>query len=114
ANWYLLGCAHLQACEVAAAAACFGKAYHAEWRLESAALLTFACLKASAADGGLARLHDIMLTTWSEVGRPPLGRRAVERQLIAAAFADRDRKALTFPMDAAEFSTRLVACGAAT
>jgi hypothetical protein len=82
ALWYLLGCAHLRQGAVGSAAQAFGRAYHADWRLASAALMTFACLKASADETGPTTLLRHVVTTWDEMGRPPLARRADERRLL--------------------------------
>lgn len=84
ANWYLLGCAQVRRGDVAAGARYFGKAYHADWRLESAALMTFACLKASVGEGGADSLRHHMVVTWGEMGRPALGRNAGERRILEA------------------------------
>lgn len=45
AAWYLLGAVRLRAGQTREAARCFGTAYHRDDRFESAALLTFTCLK---------------------------------------------------------------------
>src|SRR5262245_53898308 len=50
--WYLLGCGHLAEGRNKEAARAFGVAHHADFRLESAALLTFTSLKAAGPAGG--------------------------------------------------------------
>jgi hypothetical protein len=84
AGWFLLGCACLREHDIAAAARAFGAAYHADCDIESAALLTFACLKTSAEDARPETLRRHLLTTWDEMGHPPLGQAAVERRLFEA------------------------------
>lgn len=83
--WYLLACDHLRAGRVALAARAFGLAYHADARLESAALMTFACLKASSqpAEALVPRL----IETWHELRRPAIGQRAVEEPLLTCLAA---------------------------
>lgn len=80
AAWFLFGCAHLREGRIGDAARAFGVAHHADYRVESAALLTFACLKASAADqsGILKQIID----TWDEMGCPAVAERRAERLLF--------------------------------
>lgn len=68
--WYLVGCEHLAESRFKEAARAFGVAHHADFRLESAVLLTFTCLKVAGPAGGdwLVRLVE----TWREMGRPRL------------------------------------------
>jgi hypothetical protein len=77
--WYLLGCAHLQSLSTKDAARAFGAAYHADCNLESAALLTFACLKARERDVGdlIAQVGK----TWEEMGQPDLDEHGEDRLL---------------------------------
>lgn len=81
---YLYGCACLREGDVAAAARAFGAAYHADYRLESAAMLTFACLKAYADEAGTGTLRQHVLTTWDEMKRHRLAISAIERSVIEA------------------------------
>ena len=66
--WYLLGCAHLHHSQIRSAARAFGMAHHADCKLESAALLTFACLKAG--EGSDSDVVDQIAITWDEMKRP--------------------------------------------
>lgn len=85
AAWFLLGTDLLRAGRMADAARAFGMAHHADWQLESAALLTFTCLK-SRDEGGEAFLRHLT-TTWIELRRPVPGERAVE-QLVLDGLAE--------------------------
>lgn len=80
AAWFLLGADRLRTGEMADAAKKFGMAHHADWELESAALLTFTCLK-SRDDGGEVFLQHLS-TTWTEMRRPALGAREAERLVL--------------------------------
>lgn len=65
---FLLGCALLRQSRTAEAARAFGTAHHADWRLQNAALLTFAALKArEGADGDII---EQIIHTWREMKRP--------------------------------------------
>lgn len=66
--WFLLGCHHLAQGEFRQAARAFGIAHHADYRFASAALLTFAALKAASPGGG--DWITVLAATWHEVGRP--------------------------------------------
>ena len=79
--WYLLGCAHLRVDQTREAARAFGAAYHADFRVESAALLTFASLKT--ANGSSDRFPEHLATTWLEMGSPPVLRRPEDCVLVA-------------------------------
>ncbi len=79
--WFLRGCAGLRRHEAREAARAFGMAHHADWRLESAALLTFACLKST--DGPSSDFPAQLALTWQQMQRPPLLRRAEDRLLVA-------------------------------
>ena len=79
-GWYLLGCHFLGAGRIKDAARVFGMAYHRDVRIESAALLTFACLKAQETDW--ADILDQMAVTWVEMGRPTLLESTIERAAL--------------------------------
>ena len=66
--WYLLGCHHLAEGDYRQAARAFGIAHHSDHRFASAALLTFAALKAASPTGG--DWITLLAATWHEVGRP--------------------------------------------
>ncbi len=68
--WYLAGCAYLQRGRAKEAARAFGMAHHADWRLDSAAMLTFACLKTP--EGEDSNLIEQIVTTWREMRKPSL------------------------------------------
>jgi hypothetical protein len=78
--WYLLGCAYLQDSRPRLAARAFGVAHHADYRLETAALLTFACLKA--AEGPDSDIINQTIQTWHEMRKPDLTRRAPDRLML--------------------------------
>ena len=78
--WYLLGCSHLRAYRMKEAARAFGMAHHGDCNLESAALLTFACLKAD--DGEGSEIIERVLETWEEMRRPEIGRRIEDREMM--------------------------------
>lgn len=78
--WYLLGCACLRAGRVREAARAFGAAHHHDCDLETAALLTFACLKAREGPG--TDLIERVLTTWEEMQRPDVTRRTADRRML--------------------------------
>jgi hypothetical protein len=80
AAWYLCGCACLTGCRTRQAARAFGMAHHADSGLETAALLTFACLKAS--DGEDSDLIEQITTTWHEMKKPDILRRQEDRLLL--------------------------------
>jgi hypothetical protein len=85
-GWYLLGCAHLRRYETKLAARAFGMAHHADCNLDSAALLTFACLKA--AEGPDSDIVEQMVITWQEMKRPQLPRHAQDDLLLECLSAD--------------------------
>lgn len=66
--WYLMGCHHLAEGDYRQAARAFGIAHHSDYRFTSAALLTFAALKAASPGGG--DWIALLAATWHEVGRP--------------------------------------------
>ncbi len=79
--WYMIGCIHLGEYRTKKAARAFGIAHHADCNLETAALLTFACLKA--AEGPDSDIVEQIITTWSEMGKPDVLRRRQDRRLLA-------------------------------
>ena len=79
-GWYLLGCLHLRSCRVKEAARAFGMAHHSDYRLETAALLTFACLKAKEGEG--SDIIEQILVTWQEMKRPDVVHRAEDRRML--------------------------------
>lgn len=80
AAWYLLGCAYLQEGRPRLAARAFGVAHHADYTLETAAMLTFACLKAS--DGPDSDIVEQMIRTWHEMREPNLLHREEDRLMV--------------------------------
>jgi len=78
--WYLCGCACLTDYRTKQAARAFGMAHHADSNLETAALLTFACLKAS--DGEDSDLIEQITTTWHEMKRPDVLQRPEDRLML--------------------------------
>ncbi|GJQ25548.1 MAG: hypothetical protein HBSAPP02_05800 [Phycisphaerae bacterium] len=83
--WFLLGVDWLRAGRMVDAARAFGMAHHADWALESAALLTYTCLKSRDEFGETFLRH--LSNTWSEMRQPALGARAAE-QLVLEGLAD--------------------------
>ncbi len=79
-GWYLLGAMQLRGGRIREAARSFGMAHHRECNLESAALLTFACLKAR--EGEDCDLIEQVLTTWVEMRRPDLAASAEDRRAM--------------------------------
>ncbi|HUN80155.1 MAG TPA: hypothetical protein VMV81_01475 [Phycisphaerae bacterium] len=79
-DWYLQGCSAARAGEMRVAARHFGMAHHADWRLQSAALLTFSALKT--AEGDETKLLDQLVQTWHEMREPEILREPVDRLLI--------------------------------
>ncbi len=78
--WYLLGCAYLQEGKPRLAARAFGVAHHANYSLETAALLTFACLKAS--EGPNSDIVEQLMRTWHEMREPDLIRHRDDRIML--------------------------------
>lgn len=68
AAWYLHAAGCLRLGRTRDAARAFGIAHHADWRLQSAALLTFAALKA--AEGESGDIIEQIVTTWREMKEP--------------------------------------------
>ena len=79
--WYLRGCSQTRAGRIKDAARSFGMAYHLDVDIETAALLTFACLKSR--DGEGSDILDQIAETWDEMGRPALQESAADRQLLS-------------------------------
>jgi hypothetical protein len=80
AAWYLLGCALLREGRPQEAVRALGTACHCDFRIESAALLTFAALKV--ASGMPGELVEHMVATWREMKEPRLLRRREDRILL--------------------------------
>ncbi len=78
--WYLVACERLREQRTPEAARAFGIAHHADCNLESAALLTFACLKA--ASGGPCAIVDQIAVTWDELGRPAIDDHREDRLVL--------------------------------
>ena len=78
--WYLLGCSLLRAERIDEAARAFGMAHHRDGNLQTAALLTFACLKTDR-DRPCDIIEQI-LTTWQEMQRPDVLGKAHDRRLL--------------------------------
>lgn len=89
--WFLLGTDLLRAGRMADAARAFGMAHHADWQLESAALLTFTCLKSRDESGETFLRH--LSTTWVEMRRPVLGERAAEQLVLDGLTEDGEEPA---------------------
>lgn len=104
---------------MADAARAFGMAHHADWELESAALLTFTCLKSRDEDGEAFLRH--LSTTWIEMRRPALGARAAEQLVLDGLMEDSEVPARLSilgrvawhigPPGAQEALSRIAACG---
>lgn len=80
AAWYLTGVSWLREGRIRQAARCFGIAHHLDERIETAALLTFSCLKAR--EGSDSDLVEQIFKTWDEMKRPDLLRFDEDRLLI--------------------------------
>jgi hypothetical protein len=94
--WYLIGCAHLRQYRTKQAARAFGIAHHADCNLETAALLTFACLKAP--DGEDSDVVEQIITTWHEMKKPDLLRRKQDQRLMACLQATIDQAPSLSPL----------------
>lgn len=77
---FLLAADHLRHGRVKEAAREFGIAYHGDYRLEAAALLTFACLKAR--EGTESDIVEQIVRTWQEMKQPELGKSRIEQALL--------------------------------
>jgi len=80
AAWFLLGCALLRQSRAREAARAFGMAHHADFRLQNAALLTFASLKAT--EGPDSDIIEQIVQTWHEMRRPGLMQTREDRRLL--------------------------------
>lgn len=78
--WYLCGCAALREYRSKQAARAFGMAHHADCDLETAALLTFACLKAS--EGESSDIIEQIVVTWQEMNQPDVLRTRADRLML--------------------------------
>jgi hypothetical protein len=87
AAWFRHGVALARDGRTKDAARSFGMAHHADHRLENAALLTFACLKAK--EGADSDLVEQLIQTWYETGSMPITRTRADRSLMAS-LDDRD------------------------
>lgn len=76
---YLHGVICLRGGRVRDAARSIGAAYHRDCDLESAALLTFACLKAR--DGADSDIVPRIMQTWEESNRPLIPIRSADREI---------------------------------
>lgn len=85
--WYLLGCTCLRAHRTREAARAFGLAHHCDCNLETAVLLTFACLKAG--EGDDTDIIEQIRVTWEELGRPNPDHRAEDRKMLACLASTR-------------------------
>jgi len=85
-RWYLAGCALLRAGCVKQAARAFGMAHHADHRLETAALLAFACLKAH--EGPDGDLPEQIAQTWEQMKRFDVRGNWEDRAMLACLRAD--------------------------
>lgn len=83
--WYLLGCSLLRDDRTKEAARAFGMAHHRDCNLQTAALLTFACLKTKSDDA--TDIIDQILATWEELRRPDVLRRVEDRLLLDCLIA---------------------------
>jgi hypothetical protein len=79
--WYLCGCAALREYRCKEAARAFGMAHHADCNLETAALLTFACLKAG--EGENSDIVEQIVITWREMKEFDVSRTKADRQMLA-------------------------------
>ncbi|MBX3394630.1 MAG: hypothetical protein KF841_04610 [Phycisphaerae bacterium] len=80
--WYLLGAVRLRAGQTREAARCFGAAYHRDDRFESAAILTFSCLKSREDD--YADFVFSAIATYREVREKNPGRTALDAGVLNA------------------------------
>jgi hypothetical protein len=79
---FMLACTLLREGRAREAAREFGAAYHADCNLESAALLTFACLKSK--DGLDGDIVQPIVQTWREMKRPDLFANWEDRSVLSA------------------------------
>lgn len=84
-DWYLRGCRAVRDGQMREAARYFGMAHHADWHIQTAALLTFSTLKAS--EGPESDLIDHMVKTWHEIREPEILKEREDRLLIESLTA---------------------------
>ncbi len=95
AAWYLLGCLSARRRDFGTAARLFGMAHHVDADLTSAAVLTFACLKAAGRpDADHQAATHALRQTWSEMRKPIVGYSALEQTVLRAIQPDSDRAPL--------------------
>jgi hypothetical protein len=94
--WFLIGCVHLQQYRTRQAARAFGIAHHSDCNLETAALLAFACLKAT--EGEDSDIVEKMISTWNEMRQPDVQRRKEDRFLLACIEATSERPPALSPL----------------
>jgi hypothetical protein len=82
AGWFLRGLLDLRSERVRHAARAFGMAHHCDVNLESAALLTFTCLKTTDCDP--ENLLNLANSTWLEMKRPAIGTSWEEKLIFDA------------------------------
>ena len=82
ATWFHRGVTLVREGKTKDAARAFGMAHHAEHRLENAALLTFACLKAR--EGDDSDLVEQLINTWLEAGSTPVTRTRTDAAMLAS------------------------------
>jgi len=80
AAWYLRGALAMREGRMRDAARSFGMAHHADCRLQTAALLTFAGLKASEGEG--SDIIEQVVRTWEEMGRPAITAQREDRVMM--------------------------------
>ncbi len=97
AAWYLLGCLNARRRDFAMAARLFGMAHHVDADLTSAAVLTFACLKAAGRPNADERAAtNALAQTWSEMRKPMVGHSALD-QTVLNVIEPADRAGSTRP-----------------
>jgi len=100
AAWYLLGCLYARHRDFAMAARLFGMAHHVDADLTSAAVLTFACLKAAGRpDADQLVATQALRQTWSEMRKPIVGYSALEQTVLRAMEPDNQADLNRAPLD---------------
>jgi hypothetical protein len=84
--WYLRGCRAVREGQMREAARYFGMAHHADWHIQTAALLTFSTLKAT--EGPETDLFDHLVKTWHEIKEPEILKENEDRLLIESLSAN--------------------------
>ncbi len=100
AAWYLLGSLYARRRDFGMAARLFGMAHHVDADLTSAAVLTFACLKAAGrpeADHQAAT--QALRQTWGEMRKPIVGYSALEQAVLRAIMPDDQADLNRAPLD---------------